>query len=220
MNLASGFDRGELSLKSRVISHIRDAILYGDLAPGRRLPERELCEQLGVSRTLIREAIQHLQAEGLVTAISHRGLTVSQLTDRDAREIFAVREVLEAFIGRLFAANAGVDVFDALETCVDELGNVGASGDYSATLRLKHEIYEILIQGCGSETVGNIHTQLNNRISLLRRRSLANPGRLQQSVLELKSIVAAARARDIQRTGELCAAHVRAAAAAAGYTEE
>lgn len=208
-------DRTDTSLKSKVAAAIRETILYGELVPGQRLVERELCEQLGVSRTVLREAMQHLQAEGIVEMVAYKGIYVASVSRRDAKEIFEVREVLEAYIGREFVKHASEEQIDELAECIHQLRVATDKESSDELLRTKQRIYETLLAGCGNAIVADMHTQLNNRMAILRRTSLSRPGRRQESVRELEQILSVIRARDIERTGELCAAHVRAAAEAA-----
>src|SRR5688572_15421042 len=93
-------------LRQRVESVLRDAIVSGALAPGQRLTERELTEMTGVSRTLVREALRQLEAERLITVVPNKGPIVRELTTREAKEIYAIRAVLEGLAAREFAAGA------------------------------------------------------------------------------------------------------------------
>jgi len=90
------FERPDISLKKHVIDGMRAAIVEGVFAPGQKLVERELCATFDVSRSLIREALQKLEAEALITIVPHRGPMVALITPSEARSIYAVREALEA----------------------------------------------------------------------------------------------------------------------------
>lgn len=80
----------------------------GRFRPGERLPERELCEMTGVSRTLVREALRQLESEGLIHVIPHRGPVVDRLSPEQARGIYQVREELEALTTTLRMLNSRV----------------------------------------------------------------------------------------------------------------
>src|ERR1700744_6795818 len=95
--------RASTSLRVLVEDRLRQAIRTGVLKPGQRLIERELCELTGVGRTSIREALRQLEAEGLVTTIPHRGPSVSTISLDEARQLYAVRALLEGHAGREFA---------------------------------------------------------------------------------------------------------------------
>lgn len=208
------------SLRQQVTDRLREAILDGRLAPGARLVERELCSLLDVSRTLLREALQHLQAEGLIVVVPHRGPSVARIDAAEAREIYQVRESLEALAGAGFARHASEAQRRALRQALRELAGAARSAQPARLLAAKNRFYATLLEGCGNRVVGQLLTQLNNRVMPLRRLSLAQPGRLAHTLAELEAVVDAVEARDARRAGRLCAAHVRAAAAvvAQGFT--
>src|ERR1700754_1706867 len=93
-------------LRHSVTESIRNAILLGRFSPGHRLPERELCEMIGVSRTLVREALRQLESEGLIQLIPHRGPIVARVSLAQAEQIYQVRCELEGLLAGLFARNA------------------------------------------------------------------------------------------------------------------
>lgn len=201
--------RENISLRQVALDHLRNAILSGRLAPGQKLVERELCEQLGVSRPLLREVLQALQSESLVTNIPHRGPFVSEITVEEAREIYAVREALEGLAGEGFARNASDAQVRQLREALNYLGTQEPGSDLVAA---KNRFYAILLEGCGNRIIGQLLTQLNNRVTLLRRLSMRQSGRLPTSLAELDEIVSAIEARDAKRTREACMVHVAKAA--------
>jgi DNA-binding GntR family transcriptional regulator len=92
-----------MSSPHRVYVEIRNKIINGDLPPGTRLRERELADELGVSRVPVREALPYLEAEGFITSESRRGAIVTELTLRDVQELFDVRLGVEVHAARLAA---------------------------------------------------------------------------------------------------------------------
>src|SRR5689334_22478318 len=88
-------------LHEQVAHKLRQMLVEGRIAPGAKLNERELCEQLDVSRTPLREAIKMLAAEGLVELVPNRGAIALQLTEDDVRHTFEVMGGLEALSGEL-----------------------------------------------------------------------------------------------------------------------
>jgi DNA-binding GntR family transcriptional regulator len=205
-------EREQASLRQMVVDRIRENILFGTLEAGQKLVERDLGESLGVSRTLLREALQQLQAEGLITNVLHRGPSVAIISEQDARDIYHVRQVLEAEAGRGFARNASTEQMDQLANDVAVLHEPTVQATPHALLLAKNRFYETLLEGCGNKVIKQVLTQLNNRTTILRRMSLSQPGRLQETIIELEEIVAAARRRDEDEVARLCAAHVARAA--------
>ena len=91
------------SIREAAYKHLRDAILSGLLAPGKRVSEPAIAEQLGLSRTPIREALQYLAKEGLVEMVPNKGARVRQLALKEIKEVYQVRAFLEAEGARLAA---------------------------------------------------------------------------------------------------------------------
>ena len=90
-----------LPLRDVVFNTLRQAILKGELEPGERLMEMQLAEQLGVSRTPIREAMRKLELEGLVLMIPRKGAVVAEITEKSLRDVLEVRKALEELAVRL-----------------------------------------------------------------------------------------------------------------------
>jgi len=207
------FVRDQVSLRQRVVEALRDNIVYGTFEPGQKLVEKDLCESMDVSRTLLREALQQLQAEGLITNIIHKGPSVATITEQDAKEIYQVRRLLEQTAGHDFTLYADDAMVERLAKAVDLFREAANKNDPHEILDAKNEFYSVLFEGCGNRLIAQLLVQLNNRVTMLRRLSLANPGRLTKTIAELDDIVAAVRDRNAARVGRLCAAHVDGAAA-------
>src|SRR4030088_3621510 len=88
-------------MHDEVVSRLRHLLTEGEIPPGTRIPERELCASLGISRTPLREALKVLAAEGLVLLLPNRGSRAAKLTQKDVQELFEVCEALEAAAGEL-----------------------------------------------------------------------------------------------------------------------
>jgi DNA-binding GntR family transcriptional regulator len=202
------------SLRHQATDRLRAAILAGRFAPGQRLVERELWQSLGISRPVLREALQHLQAEGLIRIIPHKGPLVATIDLDEARAIYEVRRSLEGLAGEGFARHASNEQVARLRAALQYLHTPAASADTAALLAAKNAFYAVLLEGCGNQVVGQILTQLNNRVTLLRRLSLSQAGRLPRALVELEAIVEAIEAHDPVRARDACALHVSSAAAA------
>ena len=161
------------SLRHQATDRLRAAILAGRFAPGQRLVERELWQSLGISRPVLREALQHLQAEGLIRIIPHKGPLVATIDLDEARAIYEVRRSLEGLAGEGFARHASNEQVARLRAALQYLHTPAASADTAALLAAKNAFYAVLLEGCGNQVVGQILTQLNNRVTLLRRLSLS-----------------------------------------------
>jgi len=209
------FERAEISLKKQVIDGMRNAIIDGTFIPGQKLVERELCEMFDVSRSLMREALQKLEAEALITIVPHRGPAVAEITLDEARSIYAVRQALEALAGAGCAQHATDSDIADLEASLQRIAACQGNADQKVLVHAKNTFYRALLKACGNPIVQEMLTGLNNRINSLRRFSMGQPGRLANTVIELEGIIAAIRSRDAELAAQRCAEHVGKAAAIA-----
>lgn len=207
-------DRVSATLRLRVEEKLRDAIATGRFRPGERLVERELCSLLAVSRTSVREALRQLGAEGLIHTVPHRGPVVAAITLKEARELYEVRALLEGFAGRgcaLHATDAQIarikQAVDALETAARQHGE--------GLIPAKTAFYDALLDSCGNDAVRQLLKTMHNRITLLRRTSMTQPGRLRNSIAEIRTIYQRIAARDAKGARAACIAHINNAAAVA-----
>jgi DNA-binding GntR family transcriptional regulator len=201
-------------LRQQVIELMRAAIADGRYASGDRLIERELCERLGVSRPILREALRQLEAEGLVRTVPQRGIEVVTLTVEDVRQIYQVRAALESVAAAEFVTHASEAQWSDLAQAVDAFEAAAAEGVPTRIRAAKTRFYDTLMAGCGNPTMAQILKELHNRILLLRGSSLAEPGRLPHTVLEVRAIHAALAARDPAAVRAAYEAHIEAAAKA------
>jgi DNA-binding GntR family transcriptional regulator len=189
--------------------------LEGLFAPDARLTERKLCDLLGVSRTSVREALRQLKAEGLFANLPNRGPVVASVSATEAQQIYEVRAMLEGMARRGFVRYGTEEQLAELCSYVKDLERVASEKPGLNILEIKTRFYEILLAGCGNEIVRQMLTLLHNPVTLFRSTSLSDPGRLPQSIKEIKGIVAALQARDEQAAQAACIDHVERAAAVA-----
>jgi GntR family transcriptional regulator, trigonelline degradation regulator len=187
-------------LRRQVLEELRQSIIAGRLKPGCRLVERELIAMMGVSRTVIREALRQLESEGLVEVIPNKGPIVRELTLAEARDLYSVRAVLEGLAARLFAENAKKHDVEALESELDVIAEAYEGGEHSLILEAKNRFYEILFEGAGSESLSLMIGLLHVRICRWRALGLGHPRRSSQrwkdSVERLRGLVQAVKKRD------------------------
>jgi DNA-binding GntR family transcriptional regulator len=194
---------------------LRGAIASGRFHPGQRLVERELCELIGVGRTSIREALRQLEAEGLVLTIPHRGPVVSTISTEEAKELYAVRALLEGEAGRGFAQRHDAAELDALERSIRLIETAAEEGDRGLMLAAKTGFYQVLTEGCGNRFIKQFLMTIHNRVNLLRVKSMMQPGRASRSLEEIHEIFEAVSARDGDRAAAACSNHIRSAATVA-----
>jgi GntR family transcriptional regulator, trigonelline degradation regulator len=202
-------------VRLQVVQTLRKAILQGRFAPGDRLVEKDLCELMGVSRTSIREAFRQLESEGIIENVPNRGPIVAMLSRAQAKEVYEVRQSLEALVAKLFALNATEKQVAELGEATEALASAYRSGDVDEILLAKDTYYGVLYSGCGNAVARQMLTILNARINLLRRVSLSAPGRLDKSLREMRRLMAAIQKRDGDAAWSAASDHVQNAAEAA-----
>ena len=140
-----------MSSPHRVYVEIRNKIINGDLPPGTRLRERELADELGVSRIPVREALPYLEADGFVTSQSHRGAIVTELTLRDVQELFDVRLGVEVHAARLAAQRVANGANPAeVRAAMARAERALAGGDAGLIAESNAELHETIVALAGN----------------------------------------------------------------------
>jgi DNA-binding GntR family transcriptional regulator len=203
------------TLRGQVESFLREAIKNGRFRPGERLVERELCEMLQVSRPPLREALRRLEAEHLIEIVPHRGPVVASLNVTEARELYALRALLEGFAAHEFAIHASDVQIASLEKAVKQLHTQSSDTDRSALIEAKTRIYDVLLAGCGNHLISDVLQGLLTRINLLRLTSFTRPERLRESLVEIDELLRLIKARDAEGAQRTATQHIKNAEAAA-----
>lgn len=183
-------------IRRQVIKALYDAISTGALKPGQRLIEKDLCELMGVSRPPVREALRHLESEGLVVSLPRRGPIVAELSRDDVAHIYQVRGALEALAARLFAERATDAEIAELQEVVNALALAITSENIDRTIEVKDRFYSILSDGSGNPLIASILSRMKARIQMLRRMSLSSPARSPKTIVEIEAILEAIVNRD------------------------
>jgi len=199
------------ALRDRVVGNLRNAIINGQFAPGARLVERQMCELLGVSRTLVREALRQLEAEGWVRILPNRGPVVISMTPEEVRELYEVRAALEGIAAFRAAERVTPEQLDRLAATVDAMTKAQSRGDWMRHRQQLQLYYDILREASGNALLRAQLDAMSARMAWLRGVTLARPERAAVAVKEEARLLAALRARDGKRARELCEAHLRTA---------
>jgi DNA-binding GntR family transcriptional regulator len=200
-----------ITLRRKVGDVLRNAILEGRFGPGERLIERELCALTGVSRTSVREALRHLESEGLVQNIPNKGPMVADLTLDDARQIYEVREALEPLAAGLFAERGADAELDDLRKAIAKLVDAFEGGQVRRMVLETAEVYEVIGHGSHNDVIAGIIRGLQARVTYLRMTSMSSPDRHPKSLQEMQAICAAIIRRDAAAARALSEDHVRSA---------
>lgn len=201
-------ERSVTTLRSLTLEKMRDAILDFRFKPGERLVERTLCDRLGVSRSVVREVLRHLEAEGLVETIPHQGPAVTRPDPKQAAQIYEIRGLLESEAARACALHASTADIAALGAVIDEIDTAFQTGSPREVLRRTTEFYEKLFVAAGKEVAWDVVRSLNARINHLRSMTIAAKGRHADAIAEMRALHEALSRRDGEAAYAASRAHV------------
>lgn len=179
--------------KNIAYQNLKDAILTWTILPGSPIVEQQISDQLGISRTPVREALKLLEAEGLVKVISQRGTFVSDLSTQDVEEIFALRVSLEVQALQVAILNIPLDQLIELELFLNSLTPESPSEQFFKSDRMLHAI---IVNHGENERLSHFLDSLNVQVERVRRISAMMPKRLDLSMREHIGILQAIKARD------------------------
>jgi len=189
-------------LHDEVLKKLNSLILRGDLAPGSRVQERALCEQLGISRTPLREALKVLASSGLVELRFNRGARIAPLRAGEVAESFEVLSLLERRAGELVADrldDATIRNLSRLHRTMIGYSH-GLRGE--ALLRVDLQIHRIIVEAAGNRTLATMHELLAIKVERARYLAAISPERVRYSMQEHEAILDAILARDGVRIAE------------------
>src|SRR6185312_15893710 len=196
-------------LHEEVVGRIRDILLDGEIPPGARIPERELCEKLRISRTPLREALKVLAAEGLVQLLPHRGSRAAKLTDKDMRDLFEVCQGLEALAGELACERISDDEIAEVAAAHTAMAQHYRNGDLISYYRCNRAIHEAIVAAAGNPVLSGLYESVTARIRRARYRSPMTPPRWALAVQEHEAILNALRRRDGIGLSHILRTHMR-----------
>lgn len=159
-------EKSTTSKSDAVYRTLKRAILDQALAAGTKLPEDSIGERLGVSRTIVRQALARLNGEGLVELRPHKGACVAQPSLQDARNIFAVRQALEALVVDTLAGKLTPQQLRQLEAHVDAEDNARANNSANS-IQLAGEFHVLLAQLTDNDVLVRYVTEVVSRSSLI-----------------------------------------------------
>ena len=208
---AMRIERPNKTLRELALDKMRRAILDFYFKPGERLVERDLCTQLGVSRTIVREVLRHLESEGLVANQPNRGPIVAETTPEEALQIYEIRAALEPMAARACARQATPEIVAALEEALEGIESAYGRGDLPGVLSLTTEFYRTLFQASGREIAWETVNSLTSRINMLRSLTIKTANRKVDGPGEMRAILDAVRMQDEEAAALAARTHVEKA---------
>ena len=201
----------KFSLRGRVFHKLRDDILSGKYAEHEELKEVAIGEELGVSRTPVREAFRQLELEGLIQIIPNKGAYVTGITEKDVRDIYMIRSVLEGLCARLATENITDEQMNALEENVYLSEFHAQRGHMEQIAELDNQFHRILYEASNSKMLEHLLIDYHEYVTLIRRRTLSTMERAQGSNMEHRAIMEAIRDKDADLAEKMADEHMKSA---------
>ncbi len=198
----------KIPLSQQVAQKVRDLILKNELSSGQKLNEKQLCDQLGVSRTPLREAIRLLNAEGLVQLIPNRGACVTKVSIDELDYTFAAMGILEGNCARLATERLTDADMVELEMLHNHLEDCYERGKPHEYMKYNHKYHAFVQEKAGNPVLSSLVSRLHGVILLQRYQQIYKPGRLHDSLEEHRRLIEAFRARDGVRAERLMQTHL------------
>lgn len=195
-------------LSQKVYRALKTEIIKGSLKPGTKLSEGKIAEQMGVSRTPVREALKELAAEGFVKMNPNQAVAVSNASVKDVQEVLQIRGVLEGLAARLATKTINEEEIKELEKYQKRMEQYTNKDDVLAFSEMDAEFHELILNICGNNRLIQIRKNLSDQAHRYRIRSLSVPGRLKYSLKEHQEIVEALKRKDAEQADRLSQKHI------------
>ncbi len=198
-----------LNLSDQIANRLRDMIIQNNLAPGDRIREREVCRELEVSRTPLREALHKLASEGLIELIPNRGAVITKPSAEEIADMLQVLGVLEAFAGERACNLIGEDDLAEIKALQFEMLAAYARQDRLQYFKLNQKIHLAIVTAARSETLMDLHSRLNARLYRIRYQSNLKNETWGSALEEHEQILKALDQRNADKLSELLRRHLR-----------
>ena len=195
-------------LRELVCEHIREAIIKGTFAPGERLMEIQMADEMGVSRTPVREAIRKLEMEGFVVMIPRRGTYVSNMSIKDINDVYEIRISLDTLAAGLAAERISDEELEELQRLLVKVGAAIEKNDMAKVVEADIEFHDVLYKASRNERLRNIINNLREQITVIRGVSMRYPGRLKDTQDEHRRLVECISARNVEKSQEMARIHL------------
>jgi DNA-binding GntR family transcriptional regulator len=194
-------------LREVVLDTMREAILQQVIKPGERLMESRLADDMGVSRTPIREAIRQLELEGYLVMIPRKGAYVSEISLKDIHEVYEIRSALEILASGLAAERATEQEIEQMGRCIFREAEV-LNDNIIKTVEADTDLHNLIYQASRNDRLMAILNKLREQIYRMRVVSTALPGRRVKSLGYHRDLVEAISQRDVERAEKIAGEHM------------
>lgn len=199
---------GYKPLRDIVFETLREAIINQTLKPGERLMEIQLAEEMGVSRTPVREAIRKLELEGLVVMVPHKGAYVAGISMKDIHEVYELRSALEALAASLAAVRITDEELEEMERQMVREAKETEENNLQGIVSIDTTFHDLLYQAAHNQRLVQFINILQEQLQRFRAATLSRPGRSKYALEEHKKIVEALANKDAKLAAKLATEHI------------
>lgn len=197
------------TLQEQAYRFVKARIMNLDLKPGQYLNDSDIADELGMSRTPVREGLRRLEHEGLLINQARRGWRVYTLSLEDIHEIFDVKEAVEGMLARCAAECSNDELRDTLAQALAQMNLAAEAGDIEKWLAADGQLHDTIFAMCGNKRAASVVQSLNDQWHRVRIGFLALQGRVQRSSPEHRAIVESILAGDGEEAERLMSVHLR-----------
>jgi len=206
MNLTDSIKRP--TLHEELVERLRNLVVEDVLKPGEKVPEKQLCDSLGVSRTPLREALKVLASEGFVVLQANRGARVASVTREELENTFPVLATLEQLAGELACQHMDSAEIELIERRHADMLKAYKSHDRQAYFKANQDIHQALIRGARNDILESHHKLLAARVRRARFMANLSDERWAQAIDEHEAMMELLRARDADGLGKSMKLHM------------
>ena len=195
-------------LREVVYDSLKKSILHGKLKAGQRLIEETLANQIGISRTPVREAFHKLERDDLVSRLPKGGFAVRGFTVEDVEEIFGIRIALESYAAYLAAVHITPDKISLLEKRTDEWVDIFKKGDAEKVIQFYTEFHDVLYKSCKSKKLIEMINNFRDYFYRYRSALLHTPNGIKTSISDHREMLEAMKKRNPKLVERLVRSHL------------
>lgn len=196
------------SLRGRVFNRLREDILSGKYKEHEELKEVAIGEELGVSRTPVREAFRQLELEGLIQIIPNKGAYVTGITTKDVGDIYMIRSYLEGLCARWATEHMTREQLEEMEENIFLSEFHASKGHFEQMAEMDNRFHEILYESCNSKQLEHLLRDFHRYVLRVRQKTLADMERSAKSNQEHKLIMEAIKGKDADQAEKLANQHI------------
>lgn len=195
-------------LNQKVYRVLKESIIKGFLEPGTKLLENKIAEEMQVSRTPVREAMQKLVAEGFVKTTPNQTMVVTEVSPEDVKEVLQIRGVLEGLAASIAAKKINRQEIVELENIISQMSLHVTKKNLSSYCQVDDEFHNLILNICGNKWIIQIRDNLGSFIYRFRIKSLSVSGRLKHSLEEHQAIMESLKKHNSEEADRLSQIHM------------